>query len=156
MKKVIAVTLLTAACALCPVTGAAQEQAPVYSNRDIEKYKQPQDSRRVETKQDIREERRLEAREAKNNLERERWCKRATAQKKKIEKAQEDVRTAETALRREEEKDIHGNGKKSRQLKDKLDLAKRRLASEERELNNIENEAHRNNVPPGWLRCQVD
>ncbi|HYQ48292.1 MAG TPA: hypothetical protein VEP69_04435, partial [Thermodesulfovibrionales bacterium] len=70
MKRVTAVFLFTAACALCSPVGAAQEQAPVYSNSDVEKYKQPQDSRPVETKRDTREVRRLDSREAKNNLER--------------------------------------------------------------------------------------
>ena len=155
MKRMVAAFVITAACALCPLTGAAQERAPVYSNSDIEKYKQPYDSRPAETKRDAREERKLDARQAKNNLERERWCKRATEQKKKIEKAQYDVQSAETALRREEEKDFHG-GKKSKQLQGRVEQARRKLASEERELNDIENEAHRNSVPPGWLRCQAD
>jgi hypothetical protein len=151
----IAAFVITAACALCPLSGAAQEQAPVYSNSDIEKYKQSQDSRPAETRRDTREERRLDSRQAKNNLERERWCKRTTAQKKEIEKAQYEVDSAEKALKREEEKDFHG-GKKSKQLQGKVEQARRRLAGEERELNDIENEAHRNSVPPGWLRCQVD
>ncbi|NJD55894.1 MAG: hypothetical protein FIA94_05745 [Nitrospirae bacterium] len=155
MKRVAAMVLFAAACAVCSPAGAAQEQAPVYSNRDIEKYKQLQDPRPAETKRDTREERRLDAREAKNSQERERWCKRASAQKKKIEKAQYDVQSAEKALRHEEEKDFHG-GKKSKQLKDKLQLAKRKLANEERDLSDIENEAHRKGIPPGWLRCQVD
>lgn len=155
MKRVVALLLFATTCAFCTPAGAAQEQTPVYSNRDIEKYKQPQDSRPVETKRDIREERRLDAREAKNNQERERWCKRANEQKKKIEKAQYDVQSAEKALRHEEEKDLHG-GKKSKQLRDKLQLAKRKLANEERDLSDIENEARRKEIPPGWLRCQVD
>ena len=155
MKRMIAAFVITAACALCPLSGAAQERAPVYSNSDIEKYKQPYDSRPAETKRDAREERKLDARQAKNNLERERWCKRATAQKKKIEKAQYEADSAEKALKREEEKDFHG-GKKSKQLQGRAEQARRKLASEERELNDIENEAHRNSVPPGWLRCQAD
>jgi chromosome segregation ATPase len=155
MKRTLAGLLFIAACTLFPLTGTAQQQPPVFSNSDIEKYKQPSDSRPVETKKDIRDVRKIDARTAKNNLERERWCKRATAQNKKIEKAQYDVRSAEKAVKREEEKDFHG-GKKSKQLQDSLEHAKRKLASEERELNDIENEAHRTGVPPGWLRCQVD
>jgi hypothetical protein len=30
------------------------------------------------------------------------------------------------------------------------------LKAEEQELNDLENEAHRKGVPPGWLRCQFD
>lgn len=156
MKRMIAGFLFTAACALCSLPGAAQEQSPVYSNRDIEKFRQPQDSGRVEAKRDTREERRLDSRQAKDSQERERWCKRANEQKKEIEKARHDVQSAEKALNREEEKDLRSDGKKSRHLKDKLELAKRKLANEERDLNDIENEAHRKGIPPGWLRCQVD
>ena len=156
MKKTLAGLLFIAAAAPFPLTGFAQEQPPVYSNRDVEKYKLPSDSRPVETKRrDTREDRKMDARTAKDNLERERWCKRTTAQKKKIEKAHYDVQTTEEALRREEEKDFHGT-KKSRQLQDRLAQEQRRLAVEKEALNDIENEAHRKGVPPGWLRCQVD
>lgn len=146
MKRALAGLLLFAAAAQLPLIGSAQEQPPVYSNRDIEKYKLPSDSRPVEIKKrDAREERKMDAHAAKDNLERERWCKRTTAQKKKIEKA----------IRREEEKDFRGT-KKSKQLQDRLAREKRKLTVEEGALNDIENEAHRNGIPPGWLRCQVD
>ncbi len=156
MKRAVAGLLLFAAAAQLPLIGSAQEQPPVYSNRDIEKYKLPSDSRPVEIKKrDAREERKMDARAAKDNLERERWCKRTTAQKKKTEKAQYDVQTTEKAIRREEEKDFRGT-KKSKQLRDRLAQEKRKLTVEEGALNDIENEAHRKGVPPGWLRCQVD
>lgn len=156
MKRALAGLLLFAAAAQLPLIGSAQEQPPVYSNRDIEKYKLPSDSRPVEIKKrDAREERKMDAHAAKDNLERERWCKRTTAQKKKIEKAQYDVQTTEKAIRREEEKDFRGT-KKSKQLQDRLAREKRKLTVEEGALNDIENEAHRNGIPPGWLRCQVD
>ena len=155
MKKVIVTFLFVTTCACCSPAGAAQEQAPVYSNSDIEKYKQPQDSRPVEIRRDTREERRLDARQAKDNQERERWCKRVNTQKKKIEKAQYDVQSAEKALKHEEEKDFH-SGKKTKQLKDKVETARRKLANEERDMSDIENEARRKGIPPGWLRCQVD
>jgi len=156
MKRALAGLLFFAVTVPFPLTGFAEEQPPFYSNRDIEKYKLPSDSRPAEIKKrDTREERKMDAREAKDNLERERWCKRTTAQKKKIEKAQYDVQTTENGLRREEKKDFHGT-KKSKQLRDRLAQEKRKLAIEEGALNDIENEAHRKGVPPGWLRCQVD
>jgi hypothetical protein len=156
MKRALAGLLFIAAAALSPLSGTAQEQPPVYSNQDLEKYKLPSDSRPVEIrKRDIREERKIDARTAKDNLERERWCKRTTAQKRKIEKAQYDVQTSEKALRREEERDVHDT-KKGKQLRDRLEQEKRKLAVAEGEMNDIENEARRKGVPPGWLRCQVD
>lgn len=156
MKRALAGLLFIAAAALFPLSGTAQEQPPVYSNRDIEEYKLPSDSHPVEIKKrETREERNMDARAAKDSLERERWCKRATAQKKKIEKTQYDVQTTEKALRREEERDFHGT-KKSKQLRNKLEQEKRKFAAAEEEMNDIENEAHRKGVPPGWLRCQVD
>jgi chromosome segregation ATPase len=127
----------------------------VFSNRDVERFKQPSDLRPVQPKKEVRDERKTDARMAKNTIERERWCKRATEQKNKIEKAQYEVQTAEKKLKHEEETNFHG-GKKSTQLQDKLGVAKRKLASEEKELTDIESEAHRKGVPPGWLRCQAD
>jgi flagellar biosynthesis GTPase FlhF len=156
MKRALAGVFFIATLLQLPATGTAQEHPPAYSNRDIEKYKQPSDSRPVETKKsNSKEERKMDARTAKDNLERERWCKRTTAQKKKIEKTKYDVQTTEKALRREEERDFHGT-KKSKQMRDRLDQQKRKLAAEEGELNDIENEARRKSVPPGWLRCQDD
>ncbi len=156
MITAVARLLLVGSVALLPLNGTAQEQPPIYSNRDIEKYKLPSDARPVErSKQTTREDRKTDARAAKDNLERERWCKRTTAQKKKIEKARHDIQMTEKAIRREEEKNFRGT-KKSRQLQDRLEQDKRKLAVAEEELNDIEHEAHRREIPPGWLRCQVD
>jgi hypothetical protein len=156
MKRALAGLLFIAAAALFPPPGTAQEQPPVYSNQDIEKYKLPSDSRPVEIKKrGTGEERKMDARMAKDNLERERWCKRTTAQRRKIEKAQYEVRTTEKALKHEEERDVHDT-KKSKQLRDRLEQDKRKLTVAEGEMNDIENEARRKGVPPGWLRCQID
>ena len=155
MKTLLLRILLISTTAAFASAGIAEDQAPIYSNSDIERYKQPSDSPPAIIKKDTKEERKTDARTAKNNIERERWCKRATEQKNRIEKAQYEVQEAEKKLRHEEAENFHG-GNKSKKLQDKVRVAKRKLADEEKELAYIENEAHRKGVPPGWLRCQVD
>ena len=154
MKISYAGLLLIAAVAF-PAAGTSQEQPPVYSNSDIEKFRLPSDSHTDSPKKEIKDERKTDVHTTKNNIEGERWCKRTAAQKNKIEKAEYEVQEAEKRLTQEEEKPLHSS-KKIKQLQDKLRLAKRKLAGEEKKLTDIENEAHRKGVPPGWLRCQVD
>jgi hypothetical protein len=155
MRLPFAGFLFIVTAAAFPATGTAQDQVPAYSNSDVERFRQPSDSRPAQPMKETKGERKADARTAKDNIERERWCKRATAQRDEIEKAQYEVQVSEKKLRQEEKKDFHG-GKKTKQLQERLALAKRKLAGEEKELTDIENEAHRKGVPPGWLRCQVD
>ena len=46
--------------------------------------------------------------------------------------------------------------KKVNTLQSRLKKAKDHKSSTERDLKDIENEAHRKGIPPGWLRCQFD
>ena len=154
MKLLSTGFLCIAVAAALPSAGTAQDQVPVYSNSDVERFRQPSDSQAAEPTKGLKSDRKADARAAKDNIERERWCKKATAQRDEIEKAQYEVEVSGKKLREEEEKNFRS--KKTKQLQEKLVLAKRKLTREEKELTDIENEAHRKGVPPGWLRCQVD
>ncbi len=152
--RVIGMVLVCASLAL-PAALQAEEQPPVYSEQDLSKYRNTPDADRPSTRVDTREERKRDARVAKDASERERWCRRASQQRKKIDKAKIDVETAQRAIAKEEEKTLH-NSKKDAELRSRLETAKRKLSAEERELADIESEAHRKGIPPGWLRCQAD
>ena len=155
MKRLIVPAVLIASAAILSALAAAEEQVPYYSGRDTEKYRSSADAQPSGTQKIRREERKKDNRMAKDRKEQDRWCGEATARKKKIEKAREAVREAERDIAREKEKSFHTDKEKNK-LRDRLDRAKARLKSEEQELNDLENEAHRKGVPPGWLRCQFD
>jgi hypothetical protein len=133
----------------------AEEQVPYYSGKDTEKYRSSADAQPSGAQKSSRKSGKKDSRTTTNTKEQERWCKEATSRKKKMGKAQQAVREAEEDIAREKEKSFH-TAKEKNQLQEKLAKAKTRLKAEEQELNDLENEAHRKGVPPGWLRCQFD
>ena len=155
MKKWSLWLLIIGVFAVFPLTGSAEEKPPFFTNEDVNKYKKSSDAQPSVPKKDIKEEQKAAVTMAKDKKEQERWCKQANDRRKKIEKAQYDVNKAEKNLVREKEKSS-SSSKKNKQLQNSLDQAKRRLSVEERELHDLENEAHRKGVPPGWLRCQFE
>jgi DNA repair exonuclease SbcCD ATPase subunit len=137
---------------------SAQDQPQLYTNQDIEKYKNPSVSGPMDTKTVFQEDR-GEALKDKNKRileehEKDFWCKKASAYKKKIEKADEDLKAIEKKLSAENDKSLHA-GKKSTELQKRLEKAKKRVQDAEADLDDLEHEAHRKGVPPGWLRCQT-
>lgn len=92
----------------------------------------------------------------KEQKDKEYWCKKATAYREKIEKAQAEIKEAEKRLSETEGTDLLDAKKKKGIKKSQKDLtrAKKQLKEAERELNKLEDEAHRKGIPPGWLRCQ--
>ena len=130
-----------------------QKETPVFTNQDIEKYKKPSDSEPSPVKTDRTAENRGKLLKAKEQHEKEYWCKTATQHKKKIERAQEDIAEAERELSGE-----YGalSYKKRSALQNRLKNAKRRLKYAEKDLAEIENEAYGKGVSPGWLRCQFE
>jgi len=134
-----------------------QGQPRLFTNEDIEKYKGPSDSRTTDTKtvlkedrEDIRNDKNQSIRE---DQEKEYWCKKASAYKKKIKKADDDAKETEREISQESSKGLHG-GKKTALLQKKLEKARKKVEYAEADLGELEDEAHRKGVPPGWLRCQ--
>lgn len=140
--------------------GPSEEQPRIFTNQDIEKYKGPSV---VKAKTDTRTVSRDDMERARNNKkqsiredqEKEYWCKKASAYKKKIKIADDDVKEAEKEIAQESSKGSHG-GKKTAQLQKKLEKARKKVEYAEADLGELEDEAHRKGVPPGWLRCQFE
>ena len=137
---------------------SVQEQPQVFTNQDIEKYQIPSDiktnSEKSVFQEDHAERRRNETRRISEEQEMEYWCKKASAHKKKIEKADEDVKKIEQEIAEKSSKHVR-SGKKSSSLQKSLEKAKKRLKESEEDLADLEQEAHRKGVKPGWLRCQT-
>jgi hypothetical protein len=136
--------------------GSVQNQQRFFTNQDLEQYKFTSDYR-SEMKNDFqavpdekagRRERILKERE------KEYWCKKGSEAKKKIEKAEHSVALIEKEISIGESKTLK-DGRKDQRLKKDLKKAGRQLTDAKVELDEIENEAHRKGVPPGWLRCQI-
>jgi hypothetical protein len=157
LKEIASLLLLTLfAIGVFPVAVMAEDK--VFTNQDIEKYKKPSDSEPQSTKIDRTidktSERREKAEKIKEEREREYWCKKATQYRRNIDKIKEEIAETEKALSGESgEKLFH---KKKKGLKKKLQRDNKRLKYARQDLAEIEDEAHRNKIPPGWLRCQFE
>lgn len=81
------------------------------------------------------------------------YCKKGNEQRRKIDDAKFDVVQAKKKL---DDLKASSNIKMSRVTRAEENIAKKEklLFRAERDLSELENEAHRKGVPPGWLRCQ--
>ncbi|MFO0753938.1 MAG: hypothetical protein U0411_11535 [Thermodesulfovibrionales bacterium] len=142
---------------------AVQGEGAVYTDRDLEKYKNPSDSEHEKQgKKSVKTEGRKEdPAKAKERQEQEYWCKRAQFHQKKLEKAQREVEKAQAkraALEEEAAGEIGATRKKVeksiKETEKRLQNAQKDRAEREKDLGRIEEEARRKGIPPGWLRCQ--
>jgi len=97
----------------------------------------------------------------KERQEKEYWCERSAYHRKRIEDAQYEV-DKETELlsdlrdevSTETGKDKKFIEKKINKTQDKLTSAQKLLKDRENDLARLQNEAHRKNIPSGWLQCR--
>lgn len=125
-------------------------ESVVYTNEDIEKYRKPSDKIARDAKAPVARELKEQAKGAESQKEKDYWCKKATAYRKGIEEAGDNVKEAENKLSGLKPKDK----KKISQAQKNLERARKELRMRERDLSDLEEEAHRKGIPPGWLRCQ--
>jgi len=136
---------------------SSQGQPQLFTNQDIEKYKGPSEADSTDTKTVSREDREEVLKDKNQSIredqEKEYWCKKASAYKRKIKKADDDVKEAEKTISEQNSKGLHA-GKKTAVLQKRLEKARQKVGYAEADLGELEDEAHRKGVPPGWLRCQ--
>jgi hypothetical protein len=95
-----------------------------------------------------------------NDKEKEKWCKKGRHYQNRVDEAKTYLNEAERKYAEAQEKAAARPPKKKRILQkvevSKSGIRKARLKVEkaEKRLLDIEQEAHRKNIPPGWLRCQ--
>ncbi len=130
---------------------STQKDIPTFTNKDIEQYKTPSDNKSYIKIDTSPSEKKEKAQKAKVNAEKEYWCKKATQYKDIVNRKNETVAELEKELTAEKNTD-----KKKKAIEKKIVLAKKQLKYAERDLGNLESEAHRKGVPPGWLRCQFE
>lgn len=132
-------------------SAAVQVDAPYFSNKDVEQYKMPSDNKTTNAKMNKTGTNEEKAKEKKEQQDQEYWCKKATSYKRKVEKSQDEVSEIEKELSAE---DL--SRKKKVPLEKRLKKAQKQLTYTERDLADFEEEAHRKDIPPGWLRCQFE
>lgn len=130
---------------------STQKDIPTFTNKDIEQYMTPSDNKSYIKIDASPSEKKRKARKTKNDAEKEYWCKKATQYKDIVTRKSEAVAELEKELTAEKNTD-----KKKKAIEKKIVFAKKQLKYAERDLENLENEAHRKGVPPGWLRCQFE
>ena len=144
---------------------SAQDKPQLYTNEDIVRYQTPSDTGIVSEQPASKEEGEVSRKDKKQRNhkdkmqqteehEMEYWCKKASDQKKKIDKAGEEVKELEKELS-EERKKSPQSGKKTSKLQKSLEKARKQHKEAEKGLSDLEDEAHRKGAKPGWLRCQT-
>jgi hypothetical protein len=157
MKKGITVfifclTILLAG--LFPCAGSAEQDIPTFSNKDLERYKSPSDETPVPaTGQTV-----TKRRTAKKDDRREKnyWCSKAQTYQKKIDRARDKVKEVEQLASDESGGLAFSESRLKKPTRKKYEKAEKELKGAERELQYLEEDAHRKDIPPGWLRCQFE
>jgi hypothetical protein len=93
--------------------------------------------------------------------EKEYWCKRSAFHKKRIEQAQSEIDREEALLSDLKDAASEETGKNRKYIDKKIQKTLNNLANahkllkdREKDLARIEDEAHKKNIPPGWLQCE--
>ncbi|MBI4683984.1 MAG: OmpH family outer membrane protein [Nitrospirae bacterium] len=130
-----------------------QKEEQSFTNKDLEKYREPSDNRMLAPRDRI-EAKKGKAEKIKEQQEKEYWCKKATQYRNKTEKIKEELTETEKALSAEGV--ISSSYSKKKEIEKKRGKLQKQLKYAEQDLSNLEAEAHRSSVPPGWLRCQFE
>jgi hypothetical protein len=147
------IVILLACSILSAWADSSQREEPFYTNKDVERYKNPSDNRPPDAKKSVMENRTDSKKSLKERRLQEDWCDRASVCNREIDDEKETVKEIEHELLSAKGRDNH---KKVAALQRKLENSKKRLKKAEGNLNALENEAHRKGIPPGWLRCRFD
>lgn len=151
-------------------TGVAQQEtSPSFTNKDLEPYRPQATAVAPPAQETVREpgdhkagkQQKYEA--AANRKEQEYWCKKARQLKKSLAIAQDEVNEHTARLNELSTAKTQVLGKQKTSLEKQhakagkdLKAAGKRLKERQETLAELEDDAHRNNIPAGWLRCQFE
>ncbi len=133
-----------------------QAETPIFTNKDIDKYKGPNDYNKTEKSEtrDYRADKQEQLKKINEEREKEYWCKKASPYRRKIESTTDDIRQLEDEQLQANVKSP--SGKKGRSISRRIQSTRKKLREAEKDLAELENEAYRKGVPQGWLRCQFE
>lgn len=151
-----------------------KEDCRVFTDKDLEEYKRPSDTAKknadgisrnastknvtpVRTRKQKKDEDYRKRKEAEEEARLQQyWCRKGTEYRRKVEKAETRVTAAEEYLSdvEHDSPSVSTNLCKRKGAENRLKWAQQKLKEAEDDLSFIEDEAHRQWIPPGWLRCQ--
>ncbi|MGC2061868.1 MAG: hypothetical protein WA610_02750 [Thermodesulfovibrionales bacterium] len=167
LSWMISLTLICSAVGPARAESQQQDTSPAFTNRDLEQYRPaasdtPSQSA-VSAPTDHTAEKRQKTAAIVNKKEQERWCKKSRQVKKSLALAKDKVDEHTARLHELEAAGGQVLGKKRSGLEKQrskaardLKAATKRLRDRQETLAELEDDAHRNNIPPGWLRCQFE
>ncbi len=137
--------------------GADSSQKPLsFSNKDLEPYENTDAKQEPEPpKRKGSGVKEIKAEGSREQKEKEHWFKRASQQKRKIQRFKDDMGEKEQELAEENRRGVV-QSKKTKALNKEIAKIRKRLKNAEGDLSFLEDEAHRKGIPPGWLRCQFE
>jgi hypothetical protein len=162
---------LVLACSTAGPAGAESQQqdtSSAFTNKDLEQYRPAAASETpsqsaVGASTDHPAEKRQKTAAIVNKKEQEHWCKKARQVKKSVALAKDKVDEHTARLHELETAEGQVIGKKRSGLEKQRNKASRdlkkatkRLRERQETLAELEDDAYRNNIPPGWLRCQFE
>jgi len=151
--------------------GEAQqpEASPSFTNKDLNQYRppatadEPPAQEASVTSGDRKSDKRQRSEAMADKKEQEYWCKKARKIKKSLAIAKDEVNELTARLNELSTTRAQTTGKKMTSLEKqqgntsrKLKAADKRLRKRQETLAELEDDAHRNNIPAGWLRCQFE
>ena len=149
------IILILASFAFNYLDCAAADTPIVYTNDDLYR-KSPADIRDSERRPQTETKTNKSHKSAgSSDAVKENWCKKATGLQNRVDSARKDL---ETAKKKKQDAETVNSRKKRAQYvaaaEKKVAHAQKALDNAEKKLSDLEQEAHRKGVPPGWLRCQ--
>lgn len=139
---------------------SAENNPPVITNDDLMKYKKPSDNSPVQKQSIPTQTYKNQLSERQNQTAFDSWCNKGTKYSNEVTKAKNNLDEADKlhrAAKHEHEIFVLYKGKMGKPnywSEGNLNNAKNRLRQAKENLSELENEAHRKNIRPGWLRCQ--
>jgi hypothetical protein len=146
----------------------------IFTNKDLEEYTKPihtsnktedEASQNASTKKliHVRTRKQKNDEEYQKRIKKEKeerlqqyWCRKGSQYRRKVEKAEVRVKDAKEYLSdvEHDSPSVSRNSCKLSGAENRLKRAQQLLREAEDDLSYIEDEAHRQRLPPGWLRCQ--
>jgi hypothetical protein len=143
---------LLAGISLC--TASAAQDVPTFSNKDLERYKRPSDEIPFPATGQPVAKRRTTGKD--QQQEKNYWCSKAQAYQTKIDRARDRVEDVAKLASDESGGTAFCESRLKKPTRRKCERAKKDLKEAERELQYLQEDARREDVPPGWLRCQFE
>jgi type IV secretory pathway VirB10-like protein len=144
---------------LCPAS-AEENKAHVFTNEDLKRHRQTETRASVNnspSKESATEKKRHSIKTS-GDSGKDKWCKNGTHYQNRVDAAKAAIKGAEAKRAEAETKADRNKTAKRKAAAAVSDAsvrkAKNNLERAEKQLSDLEQDAHRKGIPPGWLRCQ--